>query len=243
MIDISIIIPIFHDKNKIEGTLAALADFFNSEKLSGEIIVVNDGGNDGGAQVVKNKAREFPFIRLIDNPVNRGKGYAVRCGFKEAVGNHIFFTDADLPYLTAPIKTMLSLLSGGTADMTLANRDLSSDEKDLRLPWPRQITHLIYSRVVRLLIPIKFTDTLAGLKGMRREVLKTVIDKLTIDRFSFDVELLLAAQQMGFKIIEVPVSLRNVGKSNLKIRSDAPQMFTDVLKIFLQYRRGFYDKK
>lgn len=219
-----------------------LADFFNTEKFgSGEIVVVNDGGADNGVQIVREKMKKYPFIRLIDRKENRGKGFTVRQGLKAAAGDFIFYTDADLPYLTAPIKKIFNMLTSGEADLVLANRDLSTDDNDSKPSWLRQITHIIYSFLVRFLIAIPFSDTLAGLKGMSANAARAIAPKLTIDRFSFDVELLLVAKKMGLKIKEMPVSLKNVGKSNLKITKDGPQMFAEVVKIWVRDKKGRYN--
>ena len=240
---ISIIIPIYSDQEKIGPTLEALADFFNTEKFNesgSEVIVVNDGGRDNGVPIVQEKIKKYPFIKLINREENRGKGFTVRQGLKIAAGNFIFYTDADLPYLTAPIKKMLDILKNGRADLVLVNRDLSA-EHNKKPSFARQITHIIYSLFVRSLTKLPFSDTLAGLKGMSSKTVRLVAPKLTIDRFSFDAELLFVAQKSGLKIKEVPVSLENVGKSNLKITKDAPQMAMEVLKIWYRNKQGGYD--
>ena len=222
--------------------MEALADFLNAEKFGeSELIVVNDGGTDNGAQIVREKMKKWPFIKLIDRKENRGKGFAVRQGLKAAAGDFIFYTDADLPYLTAPIKKMLGMLKNSEADLVLVNRDMSADDNYAKPSRLRQITHVVYSFLVRFLIAIPFSDTLAGLKGMNTEAARRILPKLTIDRFSFDVELLLVAKKMGLKIKELPVSLKNVGKSNLKITKDGPQMFAEVIKIWARDKKGKYD--
>lgn len=238
---VSIIIPIYKDATKIGKTVDILADFFNNEQIPGEIIVINDGGTDNGVAIVKEKMQRYPLLRLIDRNVNRGKGYTIKEGLNAATGMYIFFTDADLPYLTQPIKEMIELLDNKTADFVLASRDISTAVDYEKPSWPRQITHGIYSLLVRILIPIKFTDTLAGLKGTTRDAMQLIVPKMTIERFSFDVEMLLIAQKAGLKIKEVAVSLKNVGESNLKISKDAPQMTKDVLKIWWQNKKGNYN--
>lgn len=237
---VSVVIPIYSDAAKISQTMDALALFFNTEKINGELIIVNDGGNDGGADIIESKKQIHPFIKFINRPLNRGKGYTVREGLAAANGDYVFYTDADLPYLTAPIKEMLTALKNGEAELAIANRELKK-EKHLQPPWPRQITHIIYSWAVRALVPIPFTDTLAGLKGMTKKTRDVILPRLSIDRFSFDVEILLAAKKAGLKIKEIPVSLQNVGPSNLKIRRDAPQMFFDVIKIAWRNQKGLYN--
>lgn len=237
---VSIVIPIYRDATKIGRTIETLVNFLSKENIEAEIIIVNDGGQDGGVKIVQAKMKMYPLIKLIDRQINRGKGFSVREGLRAATGDFIFYTDADLPYLTQPIKKMLDCLKKGEADFVLANRDLSADQQE-QPGWPRQITHIIYSFFVRLLIPIPFSDTLAGLKGMHKKTVQAIVPKLTIDRFSFDVELLLLAQKAGCGIKEIPVSLKNVGKSNLSIRRDAPTMIREVVKIFLQNKRGLYE--
>ncbi len=237
---VSIVIPMYRDRAKIGDTVELLANFVQASGWYTELIVVNDGGTDGGVAIVEEKMKKFPFLKLITRPQNRGKGYTVREGMTAATGDYVFFTDADLPYLTDPIKKMLEMMRSGGADFVLANRDLSGKVDQEQPGWPRQITHIIYSHFVRFFIPIPFSDTLAGLKGMRREVARVVLPKLTIDRFSFDVEMLLVAQLAGFKIKELPVSLKNVGRSNLNIRHDAPKMIREILQIWRQYKKGCY---
>src|SRR3989344_1184388 len=188
---ISVIVPIYHDLPVIGKTIDLLFDFVNRENLDLELIIVNDGGNDGGADVVRKKMRVHPGIRLIDRKVNRGKGFSVREGLRAAQGDYVFYTDADLPYLTEPIKQMLDLLMHKNIDLILANRELSHAIEGERPPLARRITHWIYSRFVKFFIPFEFNDTLAGLKGMKKRVVERIAPKLTIDRFSFDIELLL----------------------------------------------------
>ncbi|OGH70084.1 MAG: hypothetical protein A2754_00680 [Candidatus Magasanikbacteria bacterium RIFCSPHIGHO2_01_FULL_47_8] len=234
----SIVIPMFRDRATIGATLDALALFLGTTGWSAEVIIVNDGGTDGGVEIVKEKMKQRAFLKLIDRAVNRGKGFTVREGIAAARGNFIFFTDADLPYGTEPILKMLELLRNGAADVVLANRNIAETAK--KPSWARQITHVIYSYFVRSLIPITFSDTLAGLKALTKSAAQRIIPKLTIDRFSFDVELLLAAKRAGFRIQEVPVSLKNVGTSNLRIRRDAPEMIREIVQIFLKDKKGQY---
>ena len=237
---LSIVVPMYHDQAKIGSTIESLADLIKINSWEAELIIINDGGSDVGVAIVEEKMKKIPFLRLITRSKNRGKGYTVREGITAATGDYIFFTDADLPYLTEPIKKMLNVMKSGEADMVLVNRDLPPKIDHEQPAWPRLITHAIYSHFVRFFIPFNFSDTLAGLKGMRREVAYRGLPKLTIDRFSFDVELLLAAQIAGFKIKELPASLKNVGKSNLNIRRDAPKMIKEILQIWWQHKKKRY---
>lgn len=240
--DISIIIPIYNDISTIGKTIDSVLRFFDTEGLVGEIVVVNDGGQESGVLVVKEKMKNIDRINLVDRKENKGKGFSVREGISHSVGNFVFYTDADLPYGTEYIKQMYKKLSNGECDLILANRNLSNDGAMKKVPFIRKLTHKIYAFFVGALI-VKFSDTQAGLKGMNRKIADVIIPRLTIDKFAFDVELILLTKKSGFKIGELPVFLQQSGKSNLKIIFDSPQMIKDVFKIVLRNRLGYYDTK
>lgn len=240
--DISIIIPIYNDALTIGGTIDSLLNFFIAENLDGELVIVSDGGKEDGIQVVKEKMRGSPAIRLVDRKENRGKGFSVREGMGKAAGKIIFYTDADLPYGTEAIKQMYNKLALSEADLILANRNLLGSEGMSKSSLARKLTHIIYSIFVGSLV-FEFSDSLAGLKGMTRETAATILPHLTIDRFSFDVEFILLAKKLGLRIAELPVKMRESGKSNLKILFDGPVMIKDVLKIVWRDRLGFYNVK
>jgi dolichyl-phosphate beta-glucosyltransferase len=240
--DISIVVPIYKDIKTIEKTIDRLLDFFGSENLNGEIVIVNDGGSDGSTLKVKEKMKNNDSVLLIDRDINKGKGYTVREGLKKASGRSVFYTDADLPYGIEPIKEMYKRLSSNQSDLILANRNLSGKGGIKEASLIRKITHAVYSLLVGSLV-CKYSDTQAGLKGMNRSIINNVIPFLTIDRFSFDVELILLTKKKGFKIGEIPVILETSGKSNLNIIFDAPKMIKDLLKIAIRNKFGFYDKK
>lgn len=241
---VSIVIPIYRDAKTIGATIADILRFFEIEKISGELIVVNDGGTDGGAGIVEAAMRQHPEIVFINRNHNRGKGYSVREGIAPATGDFIFYTDADLPYSLELVKVMMGVMRNGDADVVIVNRNLSGAIGNKRMPLLRRITHRIYSLFVRALL-FNFSDTLAGLKGMTRAAALRIMPHLTIDRFSFDVELLLVAQRLGLTIKEVPAVLKNTGVSNLSVAVDSPQMVKDVLRIIIRDKLGYYrsDKK
>lgn len=240
--DISIIIPIFKDAATIGNTIDAVLHFFDRENLDGELVIVNDGGEDEAESIVQEKIKNTDKIHFINRKENKGKGFSVREGIAVSSGNIIFYTDADLPYGTAYIKQMYKKLSNQEYDFILANRNLSIGDEIKKVPLARKITHLIFSIFVGALV-VKFSDTQAGLKGMTRKVAEIVVPHLIIDRFAFDVEFILLAKKNGFKIGELPVVLQGSGKSNLKIIFDSPQMIKDVLKIAWKNRSGFYNNK
>src|SRR5512145_367614 len=92
---LSVIVPAYNEAERIGKTLKRLDKFLAGQRFSYEILVVLDGPNDGSREVVKNLSVEIANLRVIEGAVNRGKGYAVREGMLEAIGQVRLFTDAD----------------------------------------------------------------------------------------------------------------------------------------------------
>ncbi len=214
-----------------------LTDFINSEKLDAEIIIVNDGGNDSTADIVNKMSLQNTAIKFIDRKENKGKGYSVREGMRATKGNTIIFTDADLPYGTRHFNQFIAPLRSNETDLVIANRNKKENPQNIEMGTLRKLTHWGFPFFVRHLLKINFSDTQAGLKGIKKEAVIKLLPKLSVDRFAFDLELLVAAQNAGLKILEIPVSLENIGKSHINILRDSLQMLKDIFKIWWKFKK------
>lgn len=233
--EISIIIPVYNDSAHIGKSVDTLTDWMHAGKINAEIIIINDGGLDETAKIIEEKSKKYPEIKFLNRPENKGKGASVREGMRAASGEIILFTDADLPYGTKHFKQMIEELKSGT-DLIIANRNMLSNITACRqaghLSPIRHLTHWGFNFLVSRFLYLEFSDTQAGLKGLTKKAADQILPKLKIDRFAFDLELLVKAKRAGLKIKEVPVILENVGKSNISVAKDSLQMLKDILKIY-----------
>jgi len=101
MYSLSIVIPAFNEELRLEATLNKIDAFLKAEDWNAELIVVDDGSIDRTAQLVMRHMPEKPYLRLLQNHINRGKGFSIRRGVEAALGEVILLTDADL---SVPLK-------------------------------------------------------------------------------------------------------------------------------------------
>jgi len=109
--ELSIVVPAYNEEARLPRTLTRIRDYFASRGMGSEqleILIVDDGSEDGTVQVAEKWAREWPSVRVVSNGDNRGKGYSVRHGMLEARGRIALFTDADL---SSPIEESEKLLA------------------------------------------------------------------------------------------------------------------------------------
>lgn len=208
--DLSIVIPAFEESKKIGRDIEAASAFLRDNQLSGEIIVVDDGSEDGTSEAAKKAAAALPAgapVQVIGCERHSGKGCAVRTGMKETTGEYVMFADSGccVPYANA--LRGLDMLSSGTCEMAHGSRKLAESSIQRGQPWHRQITARLFRWFVhRLLsIPAHLTDTQCGFKIYRGEVARKLYGRCITDGFMFDVEIILRAQKEGYRIKEFPI--------------------------------------
>jgi len=231
----SIVIPAFNEGARILDALQSVVACIRASGWSAELIVVNDGSTDGTAQIV----REFA---LIENPSNRGKGYSVRAGLLQALGEVVMFTDADLSAPIEEAERLFAAIEEG-ADIAIGSRWLKSSRQTHRQPLYRQFFGRCFNSLVRTVMGLKFADTQCGFKAFTRDAAQTVFQLMTIERWGFDPEILFIALKRGYWVVEVPVSWAHDARSRISYLRDGLQMLEEIAIVRWNALRGRYGKQ
>jgi dolichyl-phosphate beta-glucosyltransferase len=235
---VSIVVPAFNEASRIGESLRKIEAFLQRAPWRAEILVVDDGSGDKTSEVVR--AMKIPRLRLISNAFNRGKGYAVKCGVLESIGEYVVFTDADL---SAPIEEMEKLLTAAEttgADVVIGSRAVDRSYIERHQSWGREVGGIVFNRIVRILLGLKLFDTQCGFKLFRRERIRPVFEKMTIDGFGFDPEMLFLSSRAQLKILEVSVRWSHADDSKIRFFRDSVRMFVDLVKIRWNQFTGRY---
>jgi glycosyltransferase involved in cell wall biosynthesis len=237
---LSIVIPAYNEERRLPSTLDTVLAWLNASAFAdAEVLVVDDGSADGTAALVEARSLDDPRVRLLRNPGNRGKGYAVRHGMREARGGWILFSDADL---SAPIEELPKLLGaaqGKNAAVAIGSRALDRSLIGVhQSPW-RELSGIIFNLLMRVLTGLPFADTQCGFKLYRREAARQVFERQRLDGFGFDVEDLFIARRLGLVAIEVAVKWNNVEGTKVGL-TQGLRSFLDLLVIRWNGIRGMY---
>ena len=240
-VSLSIIIPAYNEEKRLPGTLQRVREYLSTlADPSWECIVVDDGSRDGTAQLVAKTAAEEPRIRLVSNPGNRGKGYAVRNGMLAATGQWRLFSDADL---SAPIEELPKLQRAAqqhNAVIALGSRAIDRSLVSVHQSSLREYSGRFFNLTMRAITGLPFLDTQCGFKLYRADAAQAVFTRQVESGFSFDVEDLVIAQRMGLRMTEVPVRWANVEGTKVSAWSGA-KSFLDLLSIRGRAMSGRYD--
>jgi len=236
----SIVIPAYNEEARIGATLEGVLTCIAQRNWSAEVLVVNDGSRDATAQIVRDVALEHPFVRLIENQSNRGKGYSVRNGILQARAPIVMFTDADLSSPMEEAELLFAALAAG-ADVAIGSRWLDRRRQTIQQPLYRRFFGRCFNWFTRLIMALPFADTQCGFKAFRREAVQKIFIRQRIERWGFDPELLFIALRLGLKVKEVSVTWGHDERSRISYLRDGVQMIQELLRIRWYAFTGLYD--
>ncbi len=195
-----------------------------------ELLVVDDGSRDGTVAVVEEYMRAHPAVRVLRNPGNRGKGYAVRHGMREAQGDWILYTDADLSSPIEEVDKLFAAARQKNAAVAIGSRALNRKLVSVHQAYLRELSGRVFNLAMRLVTGLPFVDTQCGFKLYRQDAAKAIFERQLLDGFSFDVEDLVIAKQLNLLAVEVPVRWANVEGTKVSLLAGVTS-FSDLLKI------------
>jgi len=231
---LSIVIPAYNEAERISPTLDRVLEWLDEEGRSAEVVVVDDGSKDDTCGVVRARAASDDRLRLVENGANRGKGYSVAHGVREARGAWILFSDADL---STPVEELNKLEAGrGDAPISIGSRALPDSDLKKRQPFYREMMGRSFNLLVQTLVFPGIKDTQCGFKLFRADVAKVLFELRTIDGFAFDVEVLFLARKHGHAVAEIPVVWINDEASRVDPIRHSLKMFADIMKVRGRHR-------
>jgi dolichyl-phosphate beta-glucosyltransferase len=234
---LSIVVPAFREE-RIGATVTRLRKELVEIDHDGglEIVVVDDGSGDGTADEAEAAGADV----VIRQPVNQGKGAAVRAGMLAATGRTVVFTDADLSYAPDQVLALLGPAEDGW-DIVVGSRQHADTTTVVQAGLLRQIGGRVINRCTRIVLVADHDDTQCGIKAFRSDVARAVFGRSKVDGFAFDVEVLHLAERYGLSVVEVPVVVANSDRSTVRVARDALRLLRDLVRIRRWARAGVYD--
>ncbi len=212
-----VIIPTYNEKENIENIIRAV---FNLP-VPFHVLIIEDGSPDGTAAIVKQLQKEFSEqLFMVERQGKLGLGTAYIAGFKWALAHnydYIFEMDADFSHNPTDLPKLYRACSEQGADVAIGSRYVSGVNV---VNWPigRVLMSYFASKYVRFVLGMKISDTTAGFKCYRANVLKTIdLDKIKFKGYAFQVEMKFTAYMCGFNVVEVPIIFinRELGTSKM----------------------------
>lgn len=237
----SILIPIHNEAERIRRNLREIKKTLDGFGYSYEIVTIDDGSNDNSFQILKDLEKEIPQLIIGRSTQNFGKGRALKKAFEQSSGDFIVWLDADLDLHPCQIKTLYDIMILNDADIVIGSK--MHPHSKVNYPLSRRIMSIGYYCIIRILFNLPCHDTQTGLKLFKRKVLERVFPRILVKQFAFDLEVLVNANHLGFRLVEAPIILQKQGSwAWIGVRS-ITTTFKDTMAIWYRmYILKYYDR-
>jgi glycosyltransferase involved in cell wall biosynthesis len=226
---VSIIIPVFNERDGIESTLHHLKQVMNNVCFENEIIIVNDGSNDGTEEIIK-KLNKDDFT-VINHEINRGYGAAIKTGIIASNFDCIVLTDADGTYPNITIPELAKIYYDENRDMVVGARV----GKNVKIPLIRKPAKWVITKLANYLSGARIPDVNSGLRVMKKSIVKKFANILP-NGFSFTTTITLAMLTNGNSVKFVSIDyFERKGKSKIKPIRDTLNFVQIVIKTVLYF--------
>ena len=194
---LSVVIPCFNEVTTVETVAGAVL----ASPWTAEVVVVDDGSTDGTREVLARLSD--PRVRVVLQPVNQGKGAALRRGFAEATSDYVLVQDADLEYDPREYGVLVQPLEEGLADVVFGSRFISSAPHRVLYYW-HSVGNRFLTTLSNMFTNLNLTDMETCYKVFRREVIQSL--RLEEDRFGFEPEVTAKVARAGWRVYELGIS-------------------------------------
>lgn len=202
-VKVSVILPAYNEEDSVKEAIGLMNQVFWSIGLDYEIIVVDDGSEDGTRMRASECAVEGK-VKVLGYDRNMGKGYALKHGIMHAEGDYVIFIDSDLEIDPRKVKMYLDALED--ADVVIGSKRHPLAKYDA--PFMRKFLSLSFHALTMLMTGVRVSDTQTGFKAFRRSALEKIVRMQLVKRHAFDVEVLALAALMKMRIREMPVDIK-----------------------------------
>jgi len=228
--DVTLILPAYNEAGTIASTIRETGRYFQARGLRYEIIVAADG-DDGTRELALETARNGEPVKVIGNLQRSGKGRGVREAMALANGEITGYADADNKVPIQEFDKVQPWLSQGY-DVVIGSRALRDSRIERRQPLYRQLGGKGFGLFMRAVVGLSgIADSQCGFKFFTRAAAHEIFTRQQIDGYMFDVEILVLARRLGYRIQQVPVRWRDDADSRLDLISGNLRNVRDIFRI------------
>lgn len=238
---VTVTLPVFNESRIIERTFDAVARFA-AEAPEYHFVFVDDGSADDTAAILRRRIAQSGLtnVELLRQPVNRGKGEAIKAGLEHCKTELFIFTDGDLAYPLDHLPELLATLE--KHEVAIGSRSLVPVEQKNTKPM-RRLLGWGFNKIARVMLGLPNRDTQAGLKGFRSAAAREIFKRQQIPGFAFDVEVLFLARKLGYSVGEIPARVaesHSYKVSKVNLLSEPLRMFGCLWRVRWNDLRGRY---
>ena len=227
---VSVVLPAYNEAANIEKAFFVTAETLLKITDRFEIIIAEDGSTDGTDRIASSLSKQYAYVVHLHSDKRQGRGKALSRAFKAASGEVLCYIDVDLATDMKYLEKLITAVSMDGYDFATGSRMMH--ESDAKRPFKREFASRGYNFLVRLFLRSKLYDHQCGFKAFRREALFELLDEIENEHWFWDTEVLVRAQQKGYRVMEFPVYWRHGGSSKVDLVKDVKGMGSEIFRLW-----------
>jgi glycosyltransferase involved in cell wall biosynthesis len=230
-----VIIPVYNEKGKLKRAVDETAARLSELAYPFEILIAEDGSNDGTYEFASKLASENPNIRLLHSDRRQGRGNALSRAIKATKGDVVCYIDVDLATDMDYLSVIINAVISGGYDFAMGSRLMP--QSDTKRSSTRSIASKTYNWMVRMFLGSKLFDHQCGFKAFRRDPVIRLLDQVKDGHWFWDTELLVRGQHEGLKMKEIPVKWLASNSTKVELKKDVYCMGSQIFRLRKDLRR------
>jgi glycosyltransferase involved in cell wall biosynthesis len=232
IVEVSIVLPAYNEAARIESTVERTAVALREITPSFELIIAEDGSQDGTDKICEALAKKYDFIVHLHSDERQGRGRALNRAFKSSKGEILGYIDVDLATDMKHLSELIQYIRDG-CDFATGSRMLP--DSSVKRPFKRGFASKGFNFLTRLMLGSKLYDHQCGFKSFRREPLFKLLDEVKDTHWFWDTELFVRAQRAGFKVREFPVDWKHGGATKVNLMRDVFGMGSQIFRLWYEF--------
>jgi glycosyltransferase involved in cell wall biosynthesis len=231
---LDVVIPVLNEEKVLTASVTAVHHFLTGHmaRYDWRIVVADNGSTDWTPEILKRikefYKEQFDYITLTQ----RGRGRALRKAWLESKADIVSYMDVDLSTHLGDFVPLIESLDTGGYDVAIGSRLLKGSLVEAR-STKREIISRSYNRIIQLMFGVKFKDAQCGFKAITRRAVNDLVPLIQDPGWFFDTELLILAEENGYRIKEIPVRWTDDPDSRVKVFSTARKDMQGLLRMKL----------
>src|SRR5215217_7146466 len=228
-VSVEVVVPVYNEEATLSGSIVTLCAYLESYfPYRWSVIIADNDSTDDTLAIAKGLADADPRVRVLHLD-EKGRGRALKAAWFASEADIVAYMDVDLSTNLSSFLPLIAPLATGHSDLSIGSRLLKGTT--VTRQWKRELISRCYNLLIKAMFRNRFSDAQCGFKAVKRSAAQKLLPQVEDGEWFFDTELLLLAEERGYRISEVPVDWIEDLDSRVDIVSTAIKDVKGVLRM------------
>ncbi|MDX6381837.1 MAG: hypothetical protein QOI57_2861 [Rubrobacteraceae bacterium] len=232
---VEVVVPVYNEQDALPKSIPALCAYLETYfPYRWSVVIADNASTDATLSVAEGLAHAYPHVSVLHLD-QKGRGRALKAAWVASDADIVAYIDVDLSTNLWSFLPLVAPLATGHSELAIGSRLLRG--AIVTRQWKREVISRCYNLLIKATFGNRFSDAQCGFKAIKRSMAQELLPQVEDNEWFFDTELLLLAQERGYRISEVPVDWIEDLDSRVEVASTALKDVNGLLRVRVQRLR------